>query len=294
MKFLNVLIAAICICIGAFFCIRATTTGNQAKELSNEATNLAKQQEELNKKADEMIKENSDKLELKKEYEDRIHYIETPVAFLSFDDAPTSHTKEIVDILDRNNVKGTFYVVGNYVNEGTKETLQYIVDHGHKIANHSQTHDYKKLYSSVDGFFNDIYACEKALKDTIGIETKLLRFPSGTASAKNFCKKYSGSDETFPAIMARLEKEGYTVCDWNIDTNDWRSSNTIDDIISDVKIYGGAVKRDKGYKCALVLMHNKEKSVQVLPHVIKTLKDLGYEFEAQKENDYTTYVQRKK
>ena len=102
------------------------------------------------------------------------------------------------------------------------------------VAIHTYSHQYATIYQSVDAYFEDLYKAQQIIKDVTGVDSKLVRLPGGTATAKSYCKKYSGSEDTFPQIMKRLEEEGYTVSDWNIDTKDWESSTTVDGIISSV------------------------------------------------------------
>ena len=64
--------------------------------------------------------------------------------YLTFDDGPSIYTNDILDILDRYQVKATFFVVGR---EGTdaEEALQRIVEDGHTLGMHSYSHKYKEL-----------------------------------------------------------------------------------------------------------------------------------------------------
>ncbi|WP_242977301.1 polysaccharide deacetylase family protein, partial [Clostridium fallax] len=70
------------------------------------------------------------------------------IAFLTFDDGPsTTVTPKILDILKENEIKGTFFIVGNSLDrDESKELLKRTIKEGHAIANHTVTHNYKKLY----------------------------------------------------------------------------------------------------------------------------------------------------
>ena len=66
------------------------------------------------------------------------------VAYLTFDDGPsTTNTPEILKVLDKYNVKGTFFVLGTSLKDNTKaqEILKTIAGSGHAIANHTYSHD---------------------------------------------------------------------------------------------------------------------------------------------------------
>ena len=60
--------------------------------------------------------------------------------YLTFDDGPSDHTGEILDILKKNNVKATFFVVGKET-EQAKKSYQRIVLEGHTLAMHSYSHN---------------------------------------------------------------------------------------------------------------------------------------------------------
>ena len=76
------------------------------------------------------------------------------VAYLTFDDGPSKYTPEILDILDRNGIKATFFVTG-WTIEGKEDTLRREVEEGHAIGLHSWTHDYDYIYSSTNDYMDD-------------------------------------------------------------------------------------------------------------------------------------------
>ena len=71
--------------------------------------------------------------------------------YLTFDDGPSDHTAEILDILKKNKVKATFFVVGKET-EHAKKMYQRIILEGHTLAMHSYSHNYDQIYASVDAF----------------------------------------------------------------------------------------------------------------------------------------------
>lgn len=222
-------------------------------------------------------------------------YKDTPTAFLTFDDGPNTNTPRILDILKQYNVQATFYVIASQIegNETMKQIMKRTVEEGHSVAIHTYSHKYQEIYKSVDAYFKDLYKAGAVIKDATGVETKLVRLPGGTASAKSFCQKYSGSSDTFDKIMQRLEAEGYSVSDWNIDTRDWESKTTVDGIVSSVSRVAEAWKNnDNGYRTALILMHNWEKTINSLSPMIQNLQNIGFVFEPMKPDGYA-YVQRK-
>ena len=78
------------------------------------------------------------------------------ICYLTFDDGPTENiTVDVLETLDKYNVKATFFMVGRMIDEN-RELARRVYDEGHLIANHSYYHDYKALYASSDSFFNEI------------------------------------------------------------------------------------------------------------------------------------------
>ena len=75
--------------------------------------------------------------------------------YLTFDDGPSDHTAQILDILKKHKVKATFFVVGKET-EHAKKMYQRIVLEGHTLAMHSYSHNYDQIYASVDAFSKDL------------------------------------------------------------------------------------------------------------------------------------------
>ncbi|KAH7094451.1 hypothetical protein FB567DRAFT_4070 [Paraphoma chrysanthemicola] len=88
------------------------------------------------------------------------------VVALTIDDAPTGFTHEIVDVLEANDAKATFFVIGGQV-PGKEETLEYIVRSGNELGNHAM-HDQpsrslspaqlSEQLAQVEGYINTTYA----------------------------------------------------------------------------------------------------------------------------------------
>lgn len=299
---LYLLITTVALLISILFGSLSVINGANTQKLKNteyEYSAKINECESLLQPVQQQIIQKQQEKDLLQAQVDRLEKIEsyktTPTAFLTFDDGPNTNTARILDVLKEYNIKATFYVIASQI-EGS-ETMQAImkrtVDEGHAIAIHTYSHSYQQIYKSVDAYFEDLYKAGQIIKDATGIETKLVRLPGGTASAKDLCKKHSGSDDTFPQIINRLEKEGYSISDWNIDTRDWESSSTVDGIVSSVRRVAEAWKNNNnGYRTALILMHNWEKTVSALPRMIQNLQELGFNFEEMRADGYA-YVQRK-
>ena len=197
------------------------------------------------------------------------------MVFLTFDDgASTTVTPQILDILDREKVKATFFVTGNVINQGgdrAKELLKREHKSGHSIGNHSYTHNYNVLYPggylNLDNFLDEYNKNDEFLKSVLGSDfsTRLWRCPGGTASWKGMdsLRQY-GSDNNKVFI------------DWNSLTQDAEGAPKNAD-----QLYNNAVKYSEGKDIVVLLMHDtygKEESAKALPRIIEYFRNNGYEF----------------
>ena len=92
------------------------------------------------------------------------------IAYLTFDDGPTlKSTSKILDILNEENVKVSFFVIGKHVKEHP-ELVKRAYEEGHYIANHGYSHNNSKLYSSADAFINEITSTDIEIGKAIGVD----------------------------------------------------------------------------------------------------------------------------
>ncbi len=187
--------------------------------------------------------------------------------YLTFDDGPSNNTSKILDILKREDIKATFFLVN--FNSSYNPAVKRIYDEGHSIGIHSYTHNYKLIYSSVGAYFDDLNKMNDKIKTITGSDTKLLRFPGGSSNTISSFNK---------GIMTTLVKEvtnaGYHYFDWNVDSSDaWSARNSND-------VYNNVINNLKN-GTNIVLMHDlssNEKTVNVLEKIIKDAKEKGYTF----------------
>src|SRR5690606_1350597 len=125
--------------------------------------------------------------------------------YLTFDDGPSKLTEGVLDVLAKYDIKATFFVLGEKVEQYPK-LAQRIVEEGHSIGNHSYNHRYDELYKSSQGFVDQVLKTTKAIYKTTGIVTPLFRAPGGS---------YSNLDSSF---MKALQDAGYLIFDWNVDS----------------------------------------------------------------------------
>ena len=211
---------------------------------------------------DELTKLERENNELRKELSDDLS--DKKIVYLTFDDGPTpENTRAILDILKRNNVKATFFVIGQ-----NPDLYKQIVDEGHTIALHTYSHVYGKVYASENAFFDDLYKLKDLVYEKTGVEAKVTRFPGGSSNA--VVKK-----ELLRTIIDRLNAEGFVYQDWNCDSSDAAASKQKVELL--VK-NAGMCKMKK----INILMHDsktKTTTVEALQTIINNYKKEGYSFD---------------
>ena len=197
------------------------------------------------------------------------------IVFLTFDDGPsTTVTPEILRTLRENDVRGTFFVLGETIerSDKNKELLKEIYKDGNAIANHSYSHDYKKLYPggslSIENFINDYNKNENLIKSILGedFRTRVIRCPGGYMSWKGMAplKEYSNKTDSFISV------------DWNALNGDAQGKKKNEDELVEYTI-----NTSKGKDIVVLLMHDtygKENTAKSLDRIIKHYKSEGYSF----------------
>ena len=199
----------------------------------------------------------------------------TGVIYLTFDDGPSNVTPEILDILEKNDVKATFFIVD--YSEEDKETIQRVINDGHTLGIHGISHDYATIYSSVTAALENFTDLKEKLLNDFGYEATFIRFPGG--SSNTVSKKYS--EGLMTKVTEAVEQEGLVYYDWNVDVNDAGGARTASKIYDNF-VEGIASKREN-----VVLMHDgfgHEATAEALQRIIDYAKYNGYEFSAISEN----------
>ncbi len=187
------------------------------------------------------------------------------IVYITFDDGPGPYTKQILDILDRYNIKVTFFVTHQFSNYEYLIKEEY--EKGHAIAVHTYTHRYENVYSSVDSYINDFNMMNDVIFNQTGIRTKLFRFPGGSSN-----KIKSAAKGVVTEIANKMTELGYTYFDWNVDSNDVSSK-------SSTTIYNNVVKGINANKNSVVLMHDINKlNIESIEMIINYGLNNGFTF----------------
>ena len=146
--------------------------------------------------------------------------------------------------------------MGGWVNytDDNKEKLKNIYNDGHEIGNHSYIHP--NFMNITEERMNDeLKKTEDIIYQTIGYNTKLFRFPSGSYNEK---------------ALNYVMSKGYKCIQWDVDSVDWKQSGV------DVE-YNRVMKNVK--EGSILLFHNNAKyTPENLDRIINKLTDEGYKF----------------
>lgn len=172
---------------------------------------------------------------------------------ISFDAAwGDDYTLEILDILDKYDVKSTFFLVGFWVDK-YPEHVKEIYNRGHDVGNHSTNHPYMTKLSD-DEIKKELNITGEKIEKLIKEKPTLFRPPFGdyNDSVINVCRD-----------------NGYYVIQWDVDSLDWKEMGVqpvVDRVTRNVR------------NGSIVLFHNNAKYVsEYLPIIIERLQSEGYE-----------------
>ena len=195
------------------------------------------------------------------------------VIAISFDASwGADKTIPILDILDKYDVKTTFFLVGNWVDK-YPDMVKEIFARGHEIGNHSDTHAHMSQLSE-QGIRNELRIMSDKVEKLTGVRPVLFRPPYGDYNDR---------------VIRVSRAEGYEAVQWSIDSLDWKDRGT-QDIIKQCTYRVGSGD--------IVLFHNDSNDiVNALPTVIQHYQSLGYTIipvsEILLDGEYTIDVQGK-
>lgn len=186
--------------------------------------------------------------------------------YLTFDDGPGKQTKKILDVLKKEKVKATFFVVGK---EGqyAKKLYRRIVKEGHTLGMHSYSHISDSIYESKKSFTKDLEQIYKQLYQITGQQPVFYRFPGGSSTQST-----SIPIQTFTKV---LQEKNITYIDWNVISPDINTPT-----VSKRDMVNSIVENVSQFESSVVLLYDSEEhplTVKALPDLIKSLKDKNYE-----------------
>lgn len=200
--------------------------------------------------------------------------------YLTFDDGPAKKvTSDVLDILKKEDVPATFFLIGDQI-KGQDKILLRMKNEGHSIGLHSMSHKKANLYSSDEGFLKEMLDAQTIIKEITGETSNILRFPFG-CNNNSYCLK--------PGLVKLLHENNLTIYDWNVDSTDGANHT------ASPSTYIKKSKSDENQ--IFLLMHcgySNKNSVKALPDIIKFYKDKGYTFKGINDTTKELYHYKKK
>ncbi|MEG1963913.1 MAG: polysaccharide deacetylase family protein [Clostridia bacterium] len=170
-------------------------------------------------------------------------------------------TKGILDILQKNDCKATFFLVGFWI-KNFPDMVKEINACGMEIGNHSDNH-LKMSTLTVDDIKKELDTVNNGVYKLIGKKTKYFRAPFGD---------YNNN------LIAEAENLGYTPIQWSVDSLDWKG-------LSGSEICKRVL--NKAENGSIILCHNNSDHIlEALPIILKELKLKGFSFVTMSELVY--------
>lgn len=171
-----------------------------------------------------------------------------PMVALTFDDGPGRFTDKLLDCLEENNAKATFFMLGENV-ERFPDVVKRMHDSGMELGNHS--YDHTILTSTTkDGVIQQMHKTNSAIENICGVPADVMRPPGGSYN------------ETIASLV------GLPIITWSIDTRDWATRNADNTY---------KVTLDNVKDGSIVLMHDiHESSIEASLRLIPDLIEKGF------------------
>ncbi len=172
--------------------------------------------------------------------------------WLTFDDGPDPEvTPWILNVLKQEDVKATFFLVGEQIEE-FPDLFGTIINEGHIIANHSYSH-LNGWFCNKDKYLSDIEKCQKLIP-----KNQLFRPPYGKITK----------------TQIKLLKEKYKIILWDVLSCDFQHNT------SPQRVQENILKHTK--EGSIIVLHNNHKSYKnltpILAETIQELKKIGFNF----------------
>ncbi|KAI8342966.1 carbohydrate esterase family 4 protein [Chlamydoabsidia padenii] len=177
---------------------------------------------------------------------------------LTFDDGPYEYTSALIDLLNAQGVKATFFINGNNYWSGSQinAPLKKAYKAGHEIASHTFTHPSIPSLTTAQ-LKKEMYNNEQAIYKAIKKYPAVMRPPFGDVTDAN---------------IKQLNGLGYTVVSWSLDVNDWNGNPTL---AKEMKIVNDGLKDPANHN--VILEHDvyQQTTTKLAPAVIKAVKAKG-------------------
>jgi len=193
-----------------------------------------------------------------------VNHVDTKekVVALTYDDGPNPpYTNQLIGILERNQIKATFFVVGNII-EKHRATVRLVLSKGHELGNHSYSH--QKMTSENPSFIRSEIEKTDQLLRQLGVKEEI-----------HFRAPYGRKFLVLPYLLAKMNKKNIL---WNVNPNDYKALNSevIENYVLEHVTPG-----------SIILLHDgggdRSRTVTATESLIKKLGERGYTFKTVSE-----------
>lgn len=183
---------------------------------------------------------------------------------ITYDDGPyPPYTNQLLDVLDRYQVKATFFEIGRNI-EKHPEIVPMIIARGNELGNHSYSHK-DMMFKPREFLLSEIAKTDKLLLE-LGVKQESISFrpPWG----RRFV--------VLPYLLSQMHKK---LIMWDVDSQDYEKTHSAEDIANRVinNVRSGSI----------VVMHDgggdRSKTVAATDMIVKTLQSKGYAFKTVSE-----------
>jgi len=181
---------------------------------------------------------------------------------LTYDDGPNDpHTESLLDVLDKHDVKATFFLIGRYVRQRPDLVRRHVVL-GHAIGNHTWDHP-NLIFSTPSSLRSQLERTSREIFDACGVKPTLFRPPFGGRR---------------PGVLQTARAMGMTPIMWDVTCYDWNAK-------SHESIERHAARQIKGGN--VILLHDgghlefgadRSATVKATENLIQRYKSEGYQF----------------
>lgn len=185
------------------------------------------------------------------------------IVALTFDDGPNPiYTPRVLRILQEHGVKATFFVIGAGADRH-RELVKQMVQEGHEVGNHSQSHQWWLPFLLPNQIGQDFRRSQETIRDITGTAPQFYRAPHGRIS---------------PWMGFALHRQGARIVRWDVSAKDWKNPRA-DEVVQRIL--------DRVRPGSIILLHdglglndqvNRDVVVNALPRLIEGLQTQGYRF----------------
>lgn len=181
---------------------------------------------------------------------------------LTYDDGPNDpHTLKLLEVLARQDVRATFFLIGRYV-QRRPDLAHEVVHAGHAIGNHTFTHPHLVISAAVETR-NQLEECQRAVEEVTGEVPRLFRPPFGGRR---------------PSTLKIARSLGLEPVMWNVTSCDWKklpADTIVENCVRQMRGGDVVLLHDGGHRA---LGADRSQTIIASERLIKRYKSEGYEF----------------